>query len=393
MNTPSKKPVEDVRDLLREKGASALQACPATAWSPGSGPATITSDNATATKRWLFCPHWAEAAFSIDSKFLIQDLLLQGDASVIYGPSNLGKSFFALDLAAHVASGTPYRGKLRVEKSAVIYITLEGRRTFSNRLWALDKEKKIKHEDRLNFFNGAFNLLEPSDSDALVETITADFPRTNSPVRLVVIDTLSRAMPGGDESSSVDMGLVIQAFCKIKEATEAHVMLVHHTGKDVSRGARGHSNLRGAVDTEIEIRKDDEKNLIFAQVTKQRDLPQMSPMAFSLQPVLLGQNNYGENVTSCVVKHEFNYSPSAPTSSGKRMRKSKLKSDDVLNLIPTQGSLLKKIIVARIQNSLNASHRDASAFIEELINAGLIHQVSAKSSSGQNEVHLTREPQ
>lgn len=384
--------MKDVRDFLRTNGPGALRNCPAREWMPTAEPSQTIGGTALTTKKMLNCLHWSKAPFSFDSKYLVHSLLLQGDASVVYGPSNLGKSFFTLDLAAHVASGSPYRGNLRVDKGAVLYVTLEGRRTFANRLAALSMEKIIQPEDPLYYFSGAFNLLEDSDPDALVETIADYATRAQMPVRLIVIDTLSRAMPGGDESSSVDMGLVVQAFCKIKDSTEAHVMLVHHTGKDVSRGARGHSNLRGAADTEIEIKRDDANKLIIAQITKQRDLPLISPMAFSLQPVVLGQNNYGETVTSCIVKPEFNYAPPTPTASGTGKRRPKLDSDTVLALMPAQGTISKKILVTKIQESEKVSQRSAQAFIEELIISNVIAPVRIKSASGQNEAHVMRVP-
>ena len=34
-------------------------------------------------------------------------------------------------------------------------------------------------------------------------------------------------------------------------------MLVHHTGKDTAKGARGHSLLRAATDTEIEVKREE----------------------------------------------------------------------------------------------------------------------------------------
>jgi len=38
-------------------------------------------------------------------------------------------------------------------------------------------------------------------------------------------------------------------------------MIIHHSGKDKNKGARGHSSLRAAVDTEIEIKVDGDRFL------------------------------------------------------------------------------------------------------------------------------------
>jgi len=53
-------------------------------------------------------------------------------------------------------------------------------------------------------------------------------------------------MSGGDENSGKDMGRVI-AHCKaFHKATGALVLLIHHSGKDDTKGARGWSGTRGA---------------------------------------------------------------------------------------------------------------------------------------------------
>jgi len=95
------------------------------------------------------------------------------------------------------------------------------------------------------------------------------------------------------------MGALIGNCDRIREQARAHVMLVHHTGKDEARGARGHSSLRAATDTEIEVSGGDGVSL--AKVTKQRDLEIEGEFGFGLDVVPLGINTRGKDVTSCVV--------------------------------------------------------------------------------------------
>jgi hypothetical protein len=108
--------------------------------------------------------------------------------------------------------------------------------------------------------------------------------RSGSHVKLIVVDTLARAMAGGDENSSEDMGALISGADAIREATGAHVSLVHHSGKDGAKGARGHSSLRGAVDTEIEIRRE-QVGVSSARVTKQKEGETRGTWEFSLHKV------------------------------------------------------------------------------------------------------------
>jgi len=74
-----------------------------------------------------------------------------------------------------------------------------------------------------------------------------------TPIGLIIIDTLSRVMAGGNENSPEDMGALVRNIDRLRAETGAATILVHHSGKELARGARGHSLLRAAADTEIEM--------------------------------------------------------------------------------------------------------------------------------------------
>lgn len=116
----------------------------------------------------------------------------------------------------------------------------------------------------------------------------------------MVVDTVSRALAGGDENDPAVMGALVRATDEIREATDAAVLAIHHSGKDTTRGARGHSLLRAAVDTEIEVTATGEERA--ATVTKQRDLASGQRIGFRLRVVDLGHDLAGEPVTSCIVE-------------------------------------------------------------------------------------------
>jgi hypothetical protein len=149
------------------------------------------------------------------------------------------------------------------------------------------------------------NLLDPNaDRDKLIALMRDAAEACGKPVVLVVIDTLSRAMAGGNENAPEDMTGFIQNVDVIRAAFGAHTMIVHHAGKDIARGARGHNSLRAATDTEIEIARVDggENKLAFARVTKQRDMPGDDVFHFCLKAVELGlDDEEGQIVTSAVV--------------------------------------------------------------------------------------------
>jgi hypothetical protein len=235
-----------------------------------------------------------------DTSDFVEDILRDGEFSVVYGESNCGKTFFALDLALHVALGIPWRGKA-VEQGGVIYCALEGGHGTRNRIAAFKKHHGITGPIPLAVIPSNLNFLDTQgDMQALVAAIQKAKARLGN-VRLLVVDTLSRALAGGDENSSEDMGQLIINADILRNVIKTHIKFVHHCGKDTAKGARGHSCLRAAVDTEIEISRTDPDSPSLIRIVKQREMEMVEDMSFKLERVVLGKNRRDKEVTSCVV--------------------------------------------------------------------------------------------
>jgi hypothetical protein len=117
----------------------------------------------------------------------------------------------------------------------------------------------------------------------------------------VVIDTVSRALSGGNENAPDDMGAFVHSLDRLRDELHCHPAAVHHFGKETSKGSRGHSLLRCGIDTEVEIIRDPATRIATATITKQRDGPTDGQIAFGLRQIDLGKNQDGEPVTSCIV--------------------------------------------------------------------------------------------
>ena len=265
-------------------------------WEPAAKPA-ITLGEPSLPLLWF-----ENIEPTTDVRDFIQGVLLEQTAAVIYGESNAGKTFFATDLALHVAAGFPWNER-RVEQGGVVYCALEGGIGFRNRVFAWKTAHGLD-DKQIPFaaIPASINLLHPdADTPKLIHAVNFAAQQLEIPVKLIVVDTLSRAMAGGDENSPEDMGALVVNMDKIRAETGAMVLFIHHSGKDAARGARGHSLLRAAVDTEIEVVADPEGDKKSATVVKQRDLSKGSVFTFSLQVVEIGHNRYGDPVTSCTV--------------------------------------------------------------------------------------------
>lgn len=325
---------------------------------------------------------------SLDTLDFVENLFGLGGFSVVYGSSNVGKSFCVLDLAVHIASNRKYRGTMEVDGGAVIYITLEGQASFDNRIAALKATGKLAPGASLYVVKVPIDLLNGVDAARVIKTIKSiDWME---PVQLVVVDTLSRAMAGGNENDAIDMTTVVKSVDRIREETGTHVMLVHHCGKDEAKGARGHTSLRAAVDTEIEISRAEGDEQRIVRVKKQRDMEIIPPMAFTLETVILGKNRRGKPVTSCIVRHETDATVPLFQSSGFKSTKPIPSHAAVLNLVPENGTIQKKLLLSKITKELNATHRGAESVLMELCSVDSLREVKVKSESGQNQLHVSR---
>lgn len=274
-----------------------------------------------------------------DAKDFVQGTLTEGSAAVVYGESNAGKTFWTTDLALHVAAGLEWNGR-RVEAGPVLYVALEGGTGFRNRVAAWRTEKGME-DCSIPFFALCcpVNLLDPeADMPRFMETLRQVTDECGPP-KLVVIDTLSRALSGGDENSSEDMGALVRNMDAIRFEIGCCVLFIHHSGKDAAKGARGHSLLRAAVDTEIEVKVEEGSGLKTATTVKQRELSKGDVFAFNLRVTEIGINRHGEPVTTCIVD-EAN-APNAPNEKKRSVRlnpTSKIGLDALVSLLLEKGT-------------------------------------------------------
>ena len=258
-------------------------------------------DPVEATERLPLCITFADQLGETYSPpdELVQGLLTVGDGSMLYGDSNSGKTFFAIDLACAVARGVEWHGR-KVEQGLVMYVASESPGSVRGRLQAYQQHHrcKVPHfaivQSPLDLFS------DDVDTQALIDAAKHLERLTGQPVRLIVGDTLARLSAGANENSGQDMGLVVQRFDRIRRETGAHFLMIHHSGKAAAAGARGWSGIRAAVDTEIEVT--DAPTGRCAEATKQRDLSTKGErIGFTLERVTLGLTKWGQPATSCVV--------------------------------------------------------------------------------------------
>ncbi|WP_394761980.1 AAA family ATPase [Phenylobacterium sp.] len=228
--------------------------------------------------------------------WIIKGVVPDADLGVIFGQSGSGKSFFVIDMALAIARGIPWRGR-KVNQRRVQYLAAEGAGGVAVRLRAYAEARHIDvNVTPLGVLSAVPNFLIESDVAEVVEAILAA-----GGAHLIIVDTLAQVTPGANENAGEDMGLALRHARRIKDATGAMVLLVHHSGKDASKGARGWSGLKAAADVEIEIRREQEAR--WATVTKLKDGGDAIEFRFRLDPVDLGIDDDDDHITSMVVEH------------------------------------------------------------------------------------------
>jgi len=244
----------------------------------------------------------------------------------VYGPSGSGKSFLVLDAAAAIADGAEWFG-YRVKPAPVVYCALEGEAGFRVRVAAWEQAKGRKLPAGLRLVLQAFKLTDPQDvADLAAAVLTAGAGA------VVILDTLNRAAPEADENASADMGRILEAAKALQRLTGGLVLVVHHTGKDATRGLRGHSSLFAALDAAVEVTREGDRREW--KVAKAKDGQDGAGHPFRLEVVDLGEDDEGETVTSCVI---------APDESPQDVTRSRLpKGGNQKVVLDALGELLRK---------------------------------------------------
>lgn len=314
----------------------------------------------------------------------IKGIMPLGEVGAIYGESGAGKSFLALDLVMAVATGSEWRGH-RVTQGAVAYICAEGAGGFALRVKAYaDFHGNVDTATPFHILGDAPNLLEKADVKDLVAAL-----KDLGPLSLVVVDTLAQVTPGSDENSSEGMGRAL-AHCKaIHKAIKAMVVLVAHAGKDTSRGIRGWSGIKGALDVEICVERSGDKRA--ATITKMKDgTGEGKEYGFALDTVVLGKDADGDDITSCVLKDG-----AAPVNKGGRpgtVDWQQLVMDSLTSLTDLAGSASATEV---LENAKNNYPKDPNAKVdirkqrlktalEALINNGKVVENDGKVSPAES---------
>ena len=199
---------------------------------------------------------------SKSTEWLIEDWIEKNTIAFMYGKSNQYKSYVALTIAYHLATGKKLdHFDVNANHQRVLFVATEGLNTLANRYKALEQTYGEVPSKTFGLYTGKTFCWEDEYINEFIKTIRP------SEFGLVIIDSLSASLTNETLNSDSVVRNVISQIKKIRDKAKTTVLVVAHTGKNVSKGMMGSAVLRNDVDTEIKV--DGVKKLI--TLTKQRN--------------------------------------------------------------------------------------------------------------------------
>ena len=222
-------------------------------------------------------------------RWLIDGILPSDAFGVLYGPSGGYKTFLAFDMAASIATASNWQGYETETPGAILYIAAEGALGLHMRKVAWEIRYQTK-APLLGILGSVVDLCSIEDTQSLIEAARQFREKVGQPIRMIIVDTLARTF-SGDENSASDMGAFVRCCDIMREELDgASVMVVHHSGKDAERGARGSSALRAACDYEYKVSPQGKRSTRLI-CEKAKDSEPFEDMDFILDVVELGHED------------------------------------------------------------------------------------------------------
>lgn len=269
-------------------------------------------------------------------RWLVKGIIPDAGIGAIFGDSGTFKSFLTLDLLAHISNGKKWFGK-KVKAAPAVYIPFEGQGGVPNRIkaWRLAEAMRLE-PDSLNIavppanvrsfvavIVEPMNLREAADREKLVTTLIEDGWAGG----VLCIDTLAHASNGIDENSS-QMGEMIGIFRDLQHRLGGVILLIHHSGKDQTRGMRGWSGLHAAMDFVVECQRVEDKRQAKFVLSKVKDGSDGLSFKFDTFSLVVGYDEDGEQITSLTVHPDLDESGTAEVGANTKQTKKGINAID-----------------------------------------------------------------
>jgi archaellum biogenesis ATPase FlaH len=235
-----------------------------------------------------------------EREWLVYGMCAKGEMSVVFGEPSAGKSIIAGDIALHVAHGMPWFG-METTKTTVLYYAAERAKLVKRRLRGLEDYHEIEDVTKVIIGSGALDIRNERDTRRFINDIKRASADSGEDVGLVIIDTFSRSLNGGDENSQSDVGDAVKNMQRIADETGVHLMAIHHVGVslDAKKRMRGSSVLTGGIDKSFLVTQAKKGELTIAGVKDNDPVGDgaMPPLKMLIRTFKTGVDASGRDVT------------------------------------------------------------------------------------------------
>lgn len=310
------------------------------------------------------------------TRWQLKGKLVRGGLSALYSEPGLGKSFVAIDMSMAAVLGEQWWSEYFTENCKVLYIAAERHAEVADRIRAACKKRSISTKQLENF------TLIASPRPPHVANDLIDLEEIAAKVKpdLIIFDTFARMTLDTDENSTKDMGRIVENFLQVIRAAgeQCSGLIVHHAGKDKTRGMRGNTALLGAVDAVLKLEKQGDALMLSVEKLNAAETP--LPAYFSIESIdMPDTENLGElRAVGVLVSRDY-----SQVATGIER--------DLLNLcceLYAEGASL-----AKIKTGFNSEHkppgRDAQGFSEAKIRRGLKQLIEQGSMLKEGEARKT----
>lgn len=298
----------DANDVLRQNGPDALREA------FDKAPRETKQRAKPKDPNVLPVVDFADLAAVSSKSWVVQRLLGAGETSCFFGEPGAGKSVVAQDIGLHVAVAqltptTTWQGR-KLKGGAVLFVALERAGVVARRALAFGREYAL-FGTKLPFgvLRGPLDFRENDTATKIIATMQSLAERHRAEPRMIVVDTVNRALNGGDENSPKDMGALIAKLGLIQASlVGVHIMVVHHQPADGRERMRGHGSLLGALDVAAHVTNGATR---MVQLVKASDFEDDQRIGFALRGIVIGQDDQGDDISAPVVIAEQAPAPSA----------------------------------------------------------------------------------
>jgi hypothetical protein len=189
------------------------------------------------------------------TKWQLKGKIVMHGLTAIYSEPGIGKSFVAIDMAICAVLNERWWGEYFPDNCKVLYIAAERYNEVADRIRAAMKKRGKPMKDIQNL-----HLLASPRPPQATETHLVHLIEMAEKLQpdIIIFDTFARMTLGVHENESHEVGQIVENYLRIVYAAgpQCSGLLVHHAGKDRTKGLRGSTALLGALDAVLRLDKE-----------------------------------------------------------------------------------------------------------------------------------------